>query len=205
MSLDATIALCSVAEARAALKIDSANTSETSILEDLINRASSFANKFTGRQLLQASFAEYYDGDGSGELMLNNYPIQSVTTVHDDPNRDFGASSLLVVDDDYVLDTAGGIILAMAGHPAFLSGRRSIKVVYSAGYASGSIPYDLKEAVLMIVQHQYKRVYQDQRIGLASETIGDHTMQYSEDAIPKKAKEVLTRYRRINSGDVGHA
>lgn len=205
MSLDAAIALATVAEAKVVLKIPSGTTSEDTVLEDLINRASAHANKHTGRQLLLARFTEFYDGDGSDELMLNNYPVGTLTSVHDDPLRDFAAGSLLVVDDDYILDAAAGIISAMSGHPAFLKGKATVKVVYTAGYALASVPHDLKEAVLMMVQHHYKRMYQDQRIGLASESIGDQTFTYSEEAIPKKAKATLDRYRRKSSGSYGHA
>jgi uncharacterized phiE125 gp8 family phage protein len=202
MSLDTTIALASVAEARAVLKIGGAG--EDTILADLINRASAFANKFTGRQLLEADFTEYYDGDGTDELTLNNYPVSDVESLHDDTLRAFG-SDTEIDEDDIILDGAAGIIKLWNGTFTFLKGKRNVKVVYTAGYADDAVPHDLKEAVLMIVQHHYKRVYQDQRIGLASETVGDHTMQYSEEAIPKKAADTLARYRRINSGNLGHA
>jgi uncharacterized phiE125 gp8 family phage protein len=202
MSLDSAIALASAAEARVVLKIS--GSGEDTILEDLINRASAFANKFTGRQLLEAAITEYYDGDGTDELALNNYPVSAVTSVHDDVLRVFGSTTEIVAGDR-ILDGAAGIIKLWNSAFSFIKGKRNVRVVYTAGYPSASIPHDLKEAVLMIVQHHYKRVYQDQRIGLASETISDHTIQYSEDAIPKKAADTLARYRRINSGNLGHA
>lgn len=204
MSLDSTIALATVAEAKVVLKVPSGST-EDAVLEDLINRASAWANRHTGRQLLEADYEEFYDGDGSDELMLNNYPVLEIASVHDDPIREFGASSLLVEDTDFLVDAAAGILTGLPGHPVFFRGKRTIKVAYSAGYADDAIPHDLKDAVLMIVQHHYKRMYQDQRIGLASETIGDQTFTYSEKDIPAKAQTTLDRYRRKSSGNYGHA
>jgi uncharacterized phiE125 gp8 family phage protein len=205
MSVDSTIALVTLAQARLALKVPAATVDavQDAALEDMINRASAFANKWTGRWLLLKSYTEYYDGDGGNSLMLKNYPVDTLTSVHDDPLRVFGASTLIAASD-YILDAAGGIIRLWNNAVTFLQGRANIKVVYTAGYPLASVPYDIQEAVLMIVQHQYKRVYQDQRIGLASETIGDHTMQYTDDAIPKKAKEVLERYRLKHSANYGH-
>jgi hypothetical protein len=83
-----------------------------------------------------------------------------------------------------------------------LKGRGNIKVVYVAGYKDSTdnlVPYDLQEAALLVCQHMYKRHYQDGRIGLSSETVGDRTFNYDADAIPKKAKEIIAAYADIGS------
>src|SRR5262245_54566045 len=109
MSVDATIALCTLDELKEAVRATGTSTDDTA-LEHLVDRASMFANTYCGRQLLQKSYVEFYDGDGTKELMLNNYPIVSVTHLYDDPNRDYDASTELVADDDYLLESKAGII-----------------------------------------------------------------------------------------------
>jgi uncharacterized phiE125 gp8 family phage protein len=198
-------ALIDVATVKEALKIPTATTSEDTVLGSMISRASILANKFAGRTFLQQTYTEYYDGDGTDTLMVNNYPIGAVTSLYDSTDRVFDSGSAIDVTDDVMIDADAGIVRLWNNAIAFNTGKANIKIVYTGGYALASMPYDIQEAVILIVQHQYRRIYQDQRIGLASETIGDHTMQYVEDWIPKKAKEILERYRVKHSANYGHS
>ncbi len=206
MSLDAAVALVSVAQAKVLLKIPTGTTSEDSLLEDLINRASALAEKFVGRKLVSAQRTEYHDGDGSTQLILNYRPVTAVASVHVDALRDWGADTAVDVAEDLILDGGAGMIDLFNNGGAFTKGRSNVRVVYTAGYVAGTtVPHDLEEAVLLIVQHHYKRLYQDGRIGLVSETLDDRTMSYSQDAIPPKARDVLDRYRDPLAPGLGHA
>jgi uncharacterized phiE125 gp8 family phage protein len=197
MSVDATVALITLAQAKTWLKIASATTSEDTLLEAMINRAGALANRFTGRILKSADYVEYYDGTGTSKLMLRRYPVTAVSSIYDDVNRDFAAGSL-IASAEIIIDSAGVIQLDPAEGTIFTAGRLNIKVSYTAGYKDATdnlVPYDLQEAALLILQHSYKRHYETQRIGLNSETVGDKTMTYADDAIPKKAKAILDLYR----------
>jgi uncharacterized phiE125 gp8 family phage protein len=197
MAVDPTVALVTLAQAKTWLKIASGTTSEDTLLEAMINRAGALANRFTGRTLKSAEYVEFYDGTGTSKLMLRRYPVTAVSSIYDDVARDFAAGSLIPTDE-IIIDSAGVIQLDPAEGTIFTAGRLNIKVTYTAGYKDATdnlVPYDLQEAALLIVQHSYKRHYETQRIGLNSETVGDKTMTYSDDAIPKKAKAVLDLYR----------
>lgn len=204
MSLDTTVALVAVADARTVLKIVGAG--EDAVLADLINRASAFAAKYCGRPLVSTARTEYYSGDGDRQLILNHRPVTAVASVHVDGLRDWGADTAVDTTEDLIRDDAAGILELWNNGGAFTKGRGNVRVVYTAGYVAGStVPHDLQDAVLMIVQHHYKRIYQDGRIGLAAETLDDRTLTYSQDAIPPKAKEILNRYRDALAPGGGHA
>ncbi len=191
MAWDTDNALVSLVEAKTFLKITA--TSENSVIEDFINRASIWANDYTGRRLKYRSLTDFYDGDGSNILSLNEYPIA------------FGVSSLLIDDysvtsPDMIIDFPRGLIKLENGL-SFVKGFQNITVVYNAGYViapdSGipNLPETIKEAVLLYVGHLYRRQYADQKFGVQSETIGDRTTTYGTDDIVPKAKALLNPYR----------
>ena len=84
MSLD-TNALVTLADQKTFLQIAGTDTSLDVILELLINSISSLFDKFTGRNLREATYATFYlDGNGKSRLWLPNYPVASIGTVTED-------------------------------------------------------------------------------------------------------------------------
>jgi uncharacterized phiE125 gp8 family phage protein len=200
MSLDTANALVTLAEAKEFLKIT--GTSEDTLIEGFINKASIWANDFTQRLLLSRALTEYYDGDGDNELMLKQYPVSALTNLYDDVLRAFGAGTAINIASDVVLDSEKGIVRLWNQAVAFNVGIANVKVVYTAGYAT--VPETIKEAVLIYVGHLYRRLYQDQRFGVSSETIGDRTTTFAGDVVPAKSKALLMPYRseRAVLGDI---
>jgi len=111
MALDTVNALVSLADAKAFLKISAA--SEDTVIENMINRASAFANDYTQRLLLSRVNTDYYDGDGTGTLILNQYPVTALSNLYDDVDRAFGAGTAINVSTDVVLDNNNGLIMAV--------------------------------------------------------------------------------------------
>lgn len=190
MALDTTNAIVSITEAKDFLKI----TAETddAIIESLINRASSWANDYTGRLLLSRTNTEYYDGDGTGTILLRQYPVTSITNIYDDVDRVFGSNTIIPAPD-IILNQESGIVRLFNGTAAFNKGMMNVKAVYVAGYVTP--PESLKEAVLVHVGHSYRRQYADQKFGVVSETTGDRTISYVNEDFPARAKSLLNPYR----------
>lgn len=203
MAIDADITIITRAEAKAFLKIPVATTSEDDTIDFLVDAANELVHTYTGRKFVSTTYTEHYDGTGASKLILKEYPVVSITSVHSDSNRDFGADSLLSADD-YIIDKKSGILTLWNGESHFSSGVRNVKVVYVAGYAAGDMPYDLKHAAKLIVATIYRRQFQDQRFGLLSETVGERTMTYANEDIPKMAAMILNRYRRMGQASYGH-
>lgn len=202
MAVDSAVALITLAQAKTHLKITA--SSEDTLLEQMINRAGQVCNTYTGRHLKTATWTEYYNGNGNRTLELSNFPITSVTSVNVDSTRQWASSTAIDTDEDLIVDAPAGIIKLWNNGGLFYAGFGNVKVVYVAGYTDSgdnAVPYDLQEAALLILQLSYKRHYQDQRIGISSETVGDRTYNYSDDDIPKKAKMILDSYRDLGRSE----
>lgn len=192
--------LVSVADLKAFLAITS--TSMDTKLTALKADIEAMVKTYCGRDLLVPStdYTEYYDGDGSLQLIVNQRPVISVASIYIDPSCLFESGTLVpnlnsgspaeLISSARKLNS--GIIELFSY--AFLRGRRSVKITYSAGYAT--VPSDLQRAVKLIAAKAWKM--QDlQMTGQISQQVGDKTVTYEPDSWPKEAAEILHRYRRI--------
>lgn len=195
MALDSTIALISLQDAQLYLKIS--GTSEDNILNFLINEVSAMVNGFCGRHILQKSYTEYYDGDGSTELILKNHPLITLTSLHiSDDTRTFNSSTLIT--NSYVFQNKASGILKLDQYNAeqniFLKGNANIKIVYTAGYASTAIPYDIQQAFKIILGYFYQK-FKNQNHQIQSINIGANTTTFLVTDLPSSAKAILNRYK----------
>jgi hypothetical protein len=127
------------------------------VLEDLINQATQIAETKTGRKLKARDCTVTLDGPGGDVLLLPEYPVNSVSTVHLDPDRQFGGETEIT---DYYLETAAGLLHYDAG---WGSAPQSVRVTLNAGLEP--VPEDLKECVVELVIWLIPR----QRAGVAGQ------------------------------------
>jgi len=200
MAQDATIQVLAQSALKTFLKIS--GSTEDTLLDSICDRTNALIKSYIGRNLVSQTYTEYYDGNGTPRLILRNYPVITLTSINIDTNREWESVTAVDITEDVLLENSSGIIRLWNNGGIFYTGRANVKVVYSAGYAT--MPYDLVDAAILIAAHSYKRHYQDQRIGLQSETIGDRTMTYSNEAIPAKARLILDKYKRVSGGDYGY-
>ncbi len=97
----------------------------------LIQSASDDIERYTSRKLRARQFTEYQRGQYTKRIYTRQYPIISVTSVHDDVDRDFNSTSLIATSD-YFMDPETGMIELINGY--FQRGVGNIKIVYTAGY-----------------------------------------------------------------------
>lgn len=139
------MALLTMNEAKDEIGMDREETDFDDIIELLSTAVQSLFEQLTDRKYESAVFTEYYNADKfQDRVFLKNFPVNSITTVHDDPDREFG-SDTLVEADDYTFDGDNGVIY-FDGWVS--SGKQSIKVVYEAGYSVDTFPDGLKEVFL---------------------------------------------------------
>ena len=153
---------------------------------NLITRASDFIAKYCRRVFQDADYTEYYNGVGNRSICLKQYPVNSVASLHDDLDREYGTDHLIATTD-YVIDEDAGI-LTLDGY-RFGAGLKNIKVVYNAGYAT--IPANLEQACIELVSMKYNTKESE---GIKSEKIGSYSVSYSEAEIPATIKATLTKY-----------
>lgn len=162
-------------------------SADQDMIETLITAASVWANNYTSRKLKAQTLTEYYDGDGSATLFLNEYPINSVTSIHQDADREF-ASDTLIDSGDYVYYADRRKVIGT--DTLWYSGIQTIKVIYNAGYAV--IPIDLENAMHILIDYWYKS-YDAHRFGVTSVGVADSRIAYEAD-IPQQVKNILAPY-----------
>lgn len=184
--------LVSVAEAQLVLGI-SGNDEK---LKFLLNFATDFIEKYTGRRITETTFtgatAEYLDGNGTKDLFLKNYPISAIASVEYN-NTIANESNWGTVDSkEYFFDPNTGILTFTYGTA---KGNRNYRVSYTAGY--NPVPSDLKTACIFLAGEAFKR---GGSMGIKSESLGDHSIVFDASLMSQEGsvvKSVLNRYRRL--------
>lgn len=161
----------------------------TDLLNQAIDGASWFLNSKTRRKLKARDLTEYYDGDGTPKLMLEQRPINAMSSIYSDPDRDFAAASLVDSDDYQTYGDEGFIIFTST---AVAVGSRVLKVTYNGGYST--VPYDLQQACIELAAITYEN-YKSHRTQLKSVS-SDAGTQSFEHGVPPFVKEVIAQYKK---------
>jgi hypothetical protein len=192
MALNAN-ALVSVELAKAHLKIPSADTTQTPIIELLINMTSQHIENYCSRSFKSRSVTRYYDGTNQKNVLLGEYPVNSITAVYIDNDRDFDEPTALISPTEYaVIDEE-----VLRRHDYFWpTGSQNIKVEMNVGFVE--IPSDLQWATLQILEQAY-RGNQDRRVGRRNTSKGDESVTYL-DSWPFDAIAIIDMYKNITFG-----
>jgi len=142
--------LTTLANVRTSLGLSATQTGDDTLITNLISRISDMIEKKCGRVFSIATYTEYHDGDNTDSVQLDQYPINSVTSIHDDTDRSYGVDSL-ISSDDYVYYSEEGKI--QLDGLTFSKGLKNIKVIYNAGF--DVIPYDLEQACIKYIMAEY--------------------------------------------------
>lgn len=133
-------ALCTVADVKEILNLDSGNTSKDNLIIRKINQSTRVIENYCGRRFKSADYTEYYDGIGGSELELRNRPVNSIASLSA-RNVITNENSFELADtEDYFIDESAGIIEFLGSFNGLYD---SWKVVYNAGY--DTIPEDVAE------------------------------------------------------------
>lgn len=188
--------------------IGAGGSAKDAVLEEIINRVTDEIESYLDRQIVtRGTLTEFHTlrADGipvdTSELRTLEWPILTVTSVHEDTGtpRTYGAGALLVSDTDYQTIKPGGLLRRISGlgTPAMWdTGLRAIKVVYTAGYASGSVPARIKSIALRYAA----LVWDEQRRGAfgvsgAADALGNYT-RFAPAMLTKDMRDTLASEKR---------
>lgn len=165
-------ALCTLDQLELAIGV---RTDELQKREQVIDNVTEAILDWTGRAIihnpgLATVTTEFHDGEADwDQLFTREFPISSVTSLHDDVDRVYGASTLLtenthflVYADDgriQLIDSSGINILTKREQGFFNQGFKNIRIVYVAGYTdNAAIPQSLIQACVewcaFVLNHQ---------------------------------------------------
>lgn len=127
------------------------------------------------------------------ELVVEPYPVTSITSIHDDPDEEYTAADL-VVSTDYLQRGLHGEIIRLKAdslHGGWSHSQNAIKIVCQAGFSS--IPDDLEHAATELVLHMYNL---RSRRGVSATSSPDGlNVSYRTEEIPDHVKQLLCQYR----------
>jgi len=171
-----------------------------SLLLDLIEDVSAIIESYCGRNFTAADYTEYQDGTGKDYFFTDEWPINTITSIYDDPDRLFASDSL--VDSTYYTFYANegkvsliysDAIISVNLRSLFSVGVRNIRIIYNAGYTT--IPSDLKMIASEILIKKFKNI-QDKRIGLTSiSSAGENFSFHLNDMLPEHKMILDAKYR----------
>ena len=178
-------ALATRKEVKDYLNITGADNNLDNQINDLIGRVSSAFEGYCGRAFVEATYTEYYDGNGQSKLFLDNYPVTAITSIHEDADWVWGSADLIDSSDYRILDERGIIYDGIFG-----TGEQNVKIVYTAGYAT--LPTDLKQACIEEVGRKIKHRTDYDEI---AKTLSDGSVQYTEKEFLAQTIATLNRYK----------
>lgn len=167
-------------------------TAFDAVLDTLVTLVDTLVEDYCHRHFADTTYTEFYDGQSNQRrLCLRNYPIISITSIHDDTNRDFDSGTLISADD-YTFETGSDSNGIVHFHAASLGrGIRNVKAVYRAGYAT--IPTPLTMAANMIVAAIYNR---RKALGTSGGSLASLSTSLATQFMPDEAKLLLNRYQK---------
>ena len=177
------------------------------IITLLINKASAWIERQTGRHLGRQSYRQWYKADGQQELVTDEYPIVSGEYIKEagrlvDPDLyDFGQTGNIgvIYRDDGWLRASYRAGLAFDS----VATKRNIEVSYTAGYVlpkdateddPQTLPADLEGLIWEIVGQAYTNL-QNGSLGLSSFTISDVVWVFDKGS-KSEWSQLINLYRR---------
>lgn len=205
-------ALCTLEEARLALRLQATDTRDDSRIQQAIDIVSAAMHRHLAREYVLneagTSVTEYHDGEGRSEIELEEWPIQSVASVHDSPDRSYGAGDLLTANTDYLVESTqhgarirllpqGEAFSVLRGTETstFFAGVANVRVVYVPGYATrAALPRDL---VGVCITETVALLAKQPNAGLTRLQAGDLSQDFDGEAWRPESLRTLARYRRL--------
>ncbi len=185
-------AIDTLANIKVHLRIQNTDTTYDNVLEPIIDGVSVEFNTYCRREIIARDRTDYYDGPGQVRLWLHHWPINSITSINEDSDREFGAGTLIDADD-YYFSKEDGYVSYESG--AWGSEPKSIKVVYNAGYEQADVPADLLLAFRDQVKERF-RLWKTNDDGKASVTRESASVTFVDSVMLPKVETVLKHYRR---------
>ena len=165
------------------------DTSQDTLLEILLNSANDFVESYIGRKVWADDYTEYKDGDGQRIILLDNYPVNTITS--------FQVNKWTIETPEFEDIDANSYKLSPKIWQLFLTfykrrGFQNYKIVYNAWY--DPIPWDLKLATLKLAAWYYNQRTSDwvKSESVAGDSIGFDTTEISNDVLV-----ILNNYRDV--------
>lgn len=182
------------------LKLTSPREDEEAVLTAICDQISDAVEDYCGRIFELSTFTEDHDGSGTQILMLRQYPIDAITTVKR-TKVDAANTVVSITAAEYTINDESGILLM---HPVnhvdssiWIKGEQNYEIVYDAGYSDDDMPQGIVGACNIWIATVFQKAKHN-LFAVQSSTIGDETVNYTNDGMPPMTKSMLTKHRKLS-------
>lgn len=189
------------------LDVSEADVDKIDLLNLLINRATVAIESWLDRRIVSrgSDMTEFHTMGRlqrvTSDLFTLEWPIISVTSIHEDDTRAYTAADLLVENTDYIVNSPAGKLIRIAGsdQPSTTWGTsfREYQLIYDAGYSAiSTVPSDLRGVAAELVAVKFREIT-NKHHGLSGivNDVGNIT-RFGAAALNKEMRAVLSRYKR---------
>lgn len=190
--------------------LDFTGTGEDTLLDEMIENVSAQFELYCDRLFAEETGRVEYPLGGTNTLKLKLFPITTITSIYEDPQRTFGANTLIDSSEYYGagdVGTMGWIIrqstwrreFSGAASLKWLNGLDVVKVTYTGGYTVTAgitaAPDQVKKACIRQCSYLWDR---RATLGTTSASGGDGSSSFlgAYDLLPE-VKASLQAYRRL--------
>ena len=151
MAVKATT-IIELTDIRAFLSIPVAQTGKDSLLISLLDAYNGKMENYLGVTMINTTYTEYYDGNGTDTLFLKHYPIVSITSLSIDDT-----ALSVVADTDFYIEGEEGFI-RLVDDTFSTTDYHNVDIVYVAGHGAtrALVPDVLKNALKTWVGRVFK-------------------------------------------------
>lgn len=183
--------LITVEEAKVFL--EESDSSHDAQITAILAGLDTYIKKYMNKSIEQTTYIELYDGSGEKELLLDNYPIISITALSDDIDKDNKKYNSVIASGEILIHKTSGIIELY--NQSFTESQKNIYIKYIAGYTTATIPNDLKMILYEMISKKWKD-YQDKRYGMVSKSVLDENVSFSLVDVTDQQRQILNLYRK---------
>lgn len=159
------------------------------LLNIFIDSANDFVENYIDRKIWQANYTEFFDWNWQRELLLNNYPVNNITSFQ------INKGSLDIPEYEDIEPSS--YKLSPKVWKIFLNfyqirGFQNYKVIYNAWY--DPIPWDLKLATLKLASWYYNKRTSD---WIKWESVAGDSLNFDISEIASDILVILNNYRDV--------
>lgn len=195
-----TTTVTGLVEAKEELNIKPNDSGKDSLLYGILDRSRARIEAYLRRYLVAraSDLTEFHTlTSPDSELFTLDWPIISITSIHEDSSRVYGSSSLLVEGTDYLLVKGKGKIVRLSGGTptSWRSGFHAIRIVGKFGYANTeSVAGEIKDPALRHVVRTFRMVTrEDDGVSSVADDVG--RVQYFSDKTFRSLAEEFRPYQ----------